>query len=207
VKPRSATPHPHWRKQHMRQSLVLMILLVACVPAMHIVESEVLPVTVAVGSEFRHVGTQRFTLRDRTSVEQHLFFDAEDQRILWIQFERLLPNQEGSYDYARDDRRTIGGTEFAVQVRQYDSPPEPDSDRGHAQELLASRGLTFPPLANRVRLVHVPDHDGRSELMIVYAEKTTDPLTDEEVSAITERALRAIGVRGGNTAGRPGAIL
>ena len=197
-----------WRRtQHMRPLLVSMIFLLACVPAMHVVESEVLPLTVAVGPEFRLAGTQRFVLRDRASVEQHLFIDAAAERVLWIQFERLLPSAAGSYEYTRDEKRTtIGGTEFAVQVRRYNSLPEPDSDREHAQELLASQGFTFPSPANRVRLVHVPAHDGRSELMVVYAEKATKPLTAEEITAITERALGAIGVRAGNTAGRP-AIL
>ena len=52
----------------------------------------------------------------------------------------------------------------------------------YAQALLQSRGYALPTAAIRVRLIHLPNADRRSELMIIYAESAAA----EEVPAGAE---------------------
>lgn len=139
------------------------------------VSSSLLPVRVAVSPEFRFIGRQQFILRDKVQVEQHVFVKAsatkDVEQLVWIQYERFLPGVEGHYSYDRTEVITLGGLEFDVNVRQYLKSPEVGSDRQRAYELLESRGLRFASPATRVRLVHVPVDDQRSEIMIVHAER------------------------------------
>jgi hypothetical protein len=135
------------------------------------------PWTVAVDPAFAFVGSQRFVLRERADVEQFLFVETSHSRavsrFVWIQFERFLPGIEDRYEYAPERVAVIGGHEFVAGVRRYTEPPDSGSDRSRAYELVESKGFEMPAVAIRARLVHVFP-DGRSELMIVYAERAAN---------------------------------
>ncbi len=121
----------------------------------------------------RYAGGQRFVLKKVADAEQHLFVDAPDgavRRLVWIQFERLLPGIGKGYDYSPDTAVMVDGAPFRRNVRKWDAPPEPDSDRAAVYSLLDKHGYHIPEAMTRVRLVHVPEKNRREELMIIYAE-------------------------------------
>lgn len=155
------------------------------------VHSPLSPIRVKVASDFRFVGTQRFVLHNKVDVEQHLFVNDAAGRVVWVQYERYLPEAEGTYQYDAGPTVTLRGVEFLTNIREYLQPPEPGSDRHRAYELLASRGFTLVTPAKRVRLVHVPAGDPRSEVMIVYAERSSDV----PESTLLARATAAVDIQ------------
>ena len=148
--------------------------------------------------EFRYVGGQRFILRKTADAEQHFFVvpgkPGTIQRLYWIQFEQLLPSVGKAYDYSADDAVTVGGVSFRRNMRRWDAPPEPDSDRGAMYALLAKRGYRIPDGAVRIRLVHVPDGNPREELMIIYAETPGRGKPEPVETDVQRRALEGLRV-------------
>jgi pimeloyl-ACP methyl ester carboxylesterase len=127
---------------------------------------------------FRYAGGQRFILKKVADAEQHLFVDASPdgavRRLVWIQFERLLPGIGKGYDYSTDTAVMVDGAPFRRNARRWDAPPEPDSDRAAVYSLLENHGYRIPEGMTRVRLVHVPEKNRREELMIIYAEEVVE---------------------------------
>jgi hypothetical protein len=171
---------------------------------MHRPVGQVLPASVGpikelrFAKEFRYVGGQRFILRNTADAEQHFFIAADKRgtvrRLYWIQFEHLLSGIGEAYDYSTDDAVTIGGVSFRRNVRRWDAPPEPESDRGAAYSFLAKRQYRIPDGAVRIRLVHVPADDRREELMIIYAEARKPGKPEPEETDVQRRALEALRV-------------
>ena len=171
----------------------------ALVPA-HAVKGNLLQVdvgtikTVDVSRSFRYAGGHRFILKSVADAEQHAFAEADPAgqitRLLWFQFESLLPAATGAYDYGKDAAVTIGGREWRANVVRYTKPPEPDGDQAQLYALFARRSLRPALPALRVRLVHVPADDRRSELMIIYSEATGSaaPPTAADTAGIIARA-------------------
>jgi hypothetical protein len=126
----------------------------------------------------RYAGGQRFILKKVADAEQHLFVDAAPdgavRRLVWIQFERLLPGVGEGYDYSADTAVLVSLVPFRRNARRWDAPPEPDSDRAAVYSLLEKRGFRIPEAMTRVRLVHVPEKNRREELMIIYAEEAAE---------------------------------
>lgn len=93
--------------------------------------------------------------------------------LYWVQFERFLPSSEGAYRYADDWVADIGGLDFICDARAYAGYDglnrDPESDGAYAQRLLEQRGYAFPEAAVRLRGIHLPTPDRRSELMIIHA--------------------------------------
>jgi hypothetical protein len=117
------------------------------------------------------VGGQRWDLLGIADAEQHLF--VRPGSLYWVQFERFLPASEGAYRYPADWVVDIGGLDFICDVRAYAGYDalnrEPESDGGYAQRLLEQHGYGFPRAAARLRAIHLPTPDRRSELMIIHA--------------------------------------
>lgn len=128
--------------------------------------------------EFRYIGGQRFVLGKSADAEQHFFVVPGEpgaiRRLYWIQFEQLLPGVGTEYDYSADGVLMVGAVPFRRNLRRWDTPPAPDSDRAAMYAFLERKGYRIPAGAVRIRLVHVPQNNPREELMIVYAE-TPDP--------------------------------
>lgn len=154
--------------------------------------------SIEVGSEFVYVGGQRFTLRETADAEQHLYVVADSsrtvQRMVWLQFEELL-TAAGSYNYSTDGKHELGGVEFAVNVREYASPPDAASDRARAFGFVTSRGYRVPDGGWRIRFVYVPDSAARRELMIIYLETPQAEVPNPgEPAGILQRASSSLTV-------------
>ncbi len=189
-----------------RQYVVLFsILLFACtgdrVPVDNRVDSTLLPgLEVEIDSSYRYIGSNRFVLREHTDVEQHFFSTTNDsgdlERLYWIQFERMLPDFAGAYRYPASSPIQIGPVTFLAHLRHYTKSPVSDSDRGVAYRYLADQGLDVPTPAARARLVHIPELDNRSEMMIVYLEPVndTEPMSTEKQEAMLLAAIDGLTV-------------
>ena len=143
---------------------------------------------------FRYAGAHRFILRNVADAEQHAFAEVDAggaiTRFYWFQFESLLPDRPGGYDYSKDAALTLAGLEWRTNVRRYTTPAEPDGDQAALYSLFAAHGWRQPLPALRARIVHVPADDPRQELMIIYAEATpaSAPPTQKESADLLARA-------------------
>jgi hypothetical protein len=154
-------------------------------------------VSIRVAAAFKYVGAQRFILRDVADAEQHVFVDAAPAvtpqavlRMYWIQFERYLPGRGGTYDYSADAPRSEWGWPWRLHIRRFDAPAVIGSDRHQVDEMLRRAGYRVPTVADRVRLVYVPETDRRQELMIIYLEPAAaDGGSADAREALLQRAL------------------
>lgn len=197
----------NWPCQNTSHLVTLLsILLFACTsdrtPGDNRVDSVLLPgLEVEIDSSYRYIGSNRFVLREHTDVEQHFFavtsVSGDIERLYWIQFERMLPDFAGAYRYPASSPIQIGSVTFLAHLRHYTKPPVSDSDRGVAYRYLDDQGLDVPAPAARARLVHIPELDSRSELMIVYLEPVTDtePMSTEHQEAMLLAAIDGLTVR------------
>ena len=140
---------------------------------------------------YRYIGGQRFILQNTADAEQHVFADVDSagkiRRLYWIQFEEMLKDRKGAYDYSPDTVIMISGLPLWVNAARHSSAPRPGSDREALNGLLERAGLHPPLPATRVRLVYIPDGTKRSELMVIYAEaseSTAQPPASEATAAI-----------------------
>ena len=145
-----------------------------------------------VGSGYRYIGGQRFILQNTADAEQHLFADVDSageiQRLYWIQFEEMLPGRAGSYDYRPDSTINIEGLPLYVNAGRHATDPQPASDRAAVYRLLERAGFKPPLPATRVRLVYLPDERKKSEVMVIYIERsdtTAQAGSAEAASAVT----------------------
>lgn len=129
--------------------------------------------------DFRYVGGQVVNLYGNADAEQHLFVKGPDsgpvQAICWVQFEHFLPTNKMTYEYKSDRSTDVGGLSFLYNVKSFPDyagmqAEDPRSDGAAIARLLARHGLAFPKRAVRVRLIHLPTPDHRTELMIIYGE-------------------------------------
>ena len=95
-------------------------------------------------------------------------------RFYWVQFEHYLPTNSHTYNYRPDRTTDIGGLQFIYDVASMSdyraAIRDPRSDGAAVAALMAKHNITFPPRLARVRMVHLPSADRRSELMIIYGE-------------------------------------
>jgi hypothetical protein len=171
--------------------LFAALLSLQCKVQEHTVTSREANVTVA--ERFRYVGGQRFVLRDVADAEQHLYVVAgpsgEITELLWLQFEHYLPTVPGTNDYKPDRVTRRNGVDFFTSLRRYSEAPQPGSDRRRAFDLLAEKGYRTDKLSARVRLVHLPSDDRRSEVMIIYS------VPGDANEELVEQALRTFTLR------------
>jgi hypothetical protein len=168
--------------------------------------------------DFRYVGGQTVNLYGNADAEQHLFVKGPNrgpvQAFCWVQFEHFLPTNKMTYEYKSDRPTELGGLSFLSNVMSFPDyagmqAEDSRSDGAAIARLLAQHGLAFPKRAVRVRLIHLPTPDHRTELMIIYGEAVPDDSTipvraeglrlDDafpEVSAtVLERARRSFSLR------------
>ena len=186
----------HWRG--LRTGLLLML----AAPAAALATEDSTPTRVVSGTTITsdhdpairitlpanavYVGAVRWPLLKVADAELHAFVEADPsglvRRFYWIQFEALLPDIKGKYDYSED---SVSGTLGAYPVLiTPDIDPGPNRSTpgrdGHAfRAMLADKGYRLPPWFMDVRFIHLPTADHRKELMIIYGEAM-----DETVAAI-----------------------
>lgn len=148
------------------------------------------------GREFRYTGGQRFILKSVADAEQHFFVsagtDGTIRRLYWLQAEELLPGRLGGYDYTSDSLRTLDTLPWWVSLRAVTGPPQAGSDRDATVKYLTAHGFTFPALAPRLRLVHVPEPRGRREFMVIYLEAASLAGVDTSFDAVLARARQGL---------------
>jgi len=138
--------------------------------------------------DFSYLGGQVVRLYGNAEAEQFLFAtsgtDGRAKKFFWVQFEHFLPTNDRTYDYESQKPVDIGGLPFTYDVRSFSDyaaiqESEPGSDGAAMISLLAEHQMKFPARAARVRLIHLPTTDHRTELMIIYGES----LPDEKIPA------------------------
>lgn len=129
--------------------------------------------------EFTYIDGQVVRLYGNAEAEQYLFAvpssDGIAREFYWIQFEHFLPTNARIYEYPSQNPVNIDGLPFTYDVKSFSDyaamqESEPGSDGAAMISLLAAHHLRFPTKAARVRLIHLPTADHRTELMIIYGE-------------------------------------
>ena len=148
-----------------------------------IISKELPAAALTFAKDFRYVGGQRVNLYGNADAEQYLFVSGENSGMVrsfcWIQFEHFLPSNTRTYDYAFNRTVEIGSLQFIYDVKSFPDyaamqAEDPASDGAAIGKLLAQHSLAFPQKAARVRMVHLPTADRRTELMIIYGESLPD---------------------------------
>jgi hypothetical protein len=136
------------------------------------------PTIIQVNPAFTYVGSSRFILYGIAHAEQHLFVVAGPEhsveRLVWIQFEGYLPDNQKAYNYPPSETIILGPFEFLHNTFVMDIDAaireRPDSDGAHVVDFLESRGYRWRGAVVSERFVHLVGDDKRNELMIIYSE-------------------------------------
>lgn len=131
---------------------------------------------------FKHIGSHKFVLFQKTQAEQFFFVDVDNERrikrMYWVQFENYLPNVDATYDDPVTKTLTIDGQTYLVNpVSIPPNLPEvimvpPESVSAHAVTFLLSKGYRLGTHLGIQRLVRLVDDARRNEFIIVYIEDT-----------------------------------
>ncbi|MEM9954436.1 MAG: hypothetical protein AAF846_22700 [Chloroflexota bacterium] len=129
---------------------------------------------------YTYIGGQTFTLYGTAAVEQHFFVEAyPDGRMksfFWLQFERFLPDNTFTYDYSESPLQIqIGDYDFFTDTAAGIVSPifqlgQPGTDGYLARKFAADRGYHYPDEYLYARLVHIPDVERRTELLIIFID-------------------------------------
>ncbi|HJZ66066.1 MAG TPA: hypothetical protein VKD70_17190 [Candidatus Acidoferrum sp.] len=159
-----------------------------------IVSNELPAADFTLTSDFQYVGTQVVNLYGNALAEQHLFVKSASgavQSFCWLQFEHRLPAFLRPYNYPLPGSTEMGGLPFVYDTKAflaYDDSlkSDPQSDGFAISKLLATKNLSFPHNAARIRMFHLPTPDHLSELMIIYGESLPG---DSKIPASAEGVL------------------
>lgn len=133
--------------------------------------------------EYEYLGAHRFVLYGTVEAEQYMFAsphpDGSTRSLINVQFEALLPEVEGAYDYSAAPRAiSIGPLEFHVDAdparRHWLVPnglPGTDSERHYA--FTDERGFPVPKDYIWSRFAYVPEDSARHEMLILQVEDLT----------------------------------
>jgi len=120
-----------------------------------------------------------FTLEQKSDAQVFFFSDYnEDEifRFVQIQFESYKPESEETYQYELKDSVKIGDIMFGKSYWCFDlekaAAERPVSDIAAVQTLLRSREVNTRGMFSGVRLLWLSE-DKRSEMLIIYGEKTS----------------------------------
>jgi hypothetical protein len=172
------------------------------VEANQIVSPALPPVRITVAPTFTYVGGPRFELYGIALAEQHLFVDADEQqtiqRLVWVQFEGFLPDNQRTYRYPVTETVTLAGTSWIYDISTVTVDAalaeRPDSDVAAARNHLQARDYRLPEEIQAQRFVYLIEPDKRDELMIIYAE-SSDMAASVSPQTAQERALACFSVQ------------
>lgn len=143
--------------------------------------------------EYQYLGAQRFILYGTVEAEQYVFAsshpDGSTQSLINVQFEAMLPEVEGAYDYSEAPRTArIGPLEFYVDAnpssRHWLVPNGlPGTDSGRYYAFADDQGFPIPRDYIWTRLAYVPKDAPRHEMLILQVE-------DLAPTGLTASALR-----------------
>ena len=172
------------------------------VEANRIVSPALPPVQITIDSAFAYAGGPRFQLYGIAHAEQHLFVLADEQhtirRLVWVQFEGFLPDNQRTYRYRVTQTVHLGGVQFIYDTSTVAVEPaiaeRPDSDLAAARDHLQAHGYRMPEEVQAQRFVHLIEPDKRNELMIIYGE-SGDVVASAQLQTAQERALASFSVQ------------
>ena len=172
------------------------------VEANRIVSPALPPVQIMIDPAFAYVGGPRFQLYGIAHAEQHLFVMADEQhtirRLVWVQFEGYLPDNQRTYRYRVTQTVHLGGSLFVYDTSTVAAEPaiaeRPDSDLAAARDHLQAQGYRMPEEVQAQRCVHLIEPDNRNVLMIVYGE-SGDVAESVQLRTAQERALASFSVQ------------
>lgn len=151
--------------------------------------------------EYEYLGAQRFILYGTVEAEQYLFAsshpDGSTRSLINVQFETILPEIEGTYDYSTAPRAIrIGPLEFYVDadpVRRHWLVPNglPGTDSERYYTFADERGFPVPKDYIWSRFAYVPEDTPRHEMLILQLE-------DLASMGLTAPALRQGGAKAGD---------
>lgn len=120
-----------------------------------------------------------FTLEQKSDAQVFFFSDYnEDEifRFIQIQFESYKPEVEDTYKYELKDSVEVGGVMFGKSYWCFDlekaAAERPVSDIAAVQNLLRSNLVNTRGMFSGVRLLWLSE-DKRSEMLVIYGEKTS----------------------------------
>ncbi len=130
--------------------------------------------------EYTYLGAQKFILYGTSATEQYMFAvahpDGATKSLVTVQFETLLPEVEGRYDYSGASRSlNIGPLDFWVDTRPVQRHwllpnGRPGTDGERYRSFMASKGFPLPKDFIWTRLAYVPSDDDRKEMLILHVE-------------------------------------
>lgn len=134
-------------------------------------------IQIKVDLSFTYAGSVSFILYHVAQVEQYHFVitdpDGHVLRLLWLQFEGYLDNNEFTYNYPTSAPLELAGYEFwhDADVLNIDEEfqQRPDSDSAQVVSYLKEQGYDLSGDTLFKRLVWL-DRAKRNELMLIYSE-------------------------------------
>lgn len=146
--------------------------------------------------EYQYLGARRFILYGTVEAEQYIFAsahpDGATQSLINVQFETILPDVEGGYDYSAAPRQiSIGPLDFDVDaepVRRHWLMPNglPGTDGERYRSFADDRGFALPKDHIWARFAYVPEDAPRHEMLILHVE-------DLAAQGVTASSLRPEG--------------
>ena len=141
-----------------------------------------------------------FTLSEKSDAEVFFFADSKKgliKRFLQFQFESFKPHIESTYKYEMKDSVKIGDVQFSQSYWCFDlieaGEERPESDIAVVQKMLSRNGVNTTGKYAGLRFVYLSE-DKRSEMLIIYGEKTTvggiDCDNEERAEPLLEQIYR-----------------
>ncbi len=136
-------------------------------------------VLIDVADDFAFLGRLQFILSGVARVDSFVFAAGEERdpgRLLTIQFEGYLADNDYTYDYSFAETVTLDDRILHTDTAVVDltSLPPPDSDMSRVLALARAKGYALPARAGVQRFVYLANEEKRHELLIVYAEGLDD---------------------------------
>lgn len=148
----------------------------------NVLESAALPeIRIQVADEFDYVGMFEFTLKGLAFGERHVFVDSKNarvRRLVIVQFEGFLPNNDYTYNYDFAGADTLGGFRFRHNTWAYSNrqaqQESPGAEGPLTARFLRSRGFYLEDELMMSRFVMVPDEERRHEMILYYLENASE---------------------------------
>lgn len=130
--------------------------------------------------EYEYLGAHKFVLFGVADTEQYMFAarheDGSTKSLITVQFESLVPEVDGAYDYSSAPRsRSLGILDFYVDAnptRRHWLVPNglPGTDGERKNKYMKDRGYPKPKDYIWTRFAYVPPENTRKEMLIIQVE-------------------------------------
>ncbi|HST03172.1 MAG TPA: hypothetical protein VLQ48_00375 [Chloroflexia bacterium] len=144
----------------------------------HTINSGAQPaIKLRIADDLAYLGSLRFLIKGIAEAEVFLFADADSEkqitRLLVIQFEGFLDNNNYTYEYPIRNTVMLGQHQYVHDTFVYAIAPdleEADSDSAQTFGFILKQGYTLPIEIVSCRLIRALDSTRRTEILFSYAE-------------------------------------